>query len=153
MRPPETKQTGGVTGHVALQQKRADLKGCRLFRNKAWSVAKSQSQSHSLGRELSRLERKYSNWFGQNPCHVFQTQGFMTSYFLLWLPWCWNYSSAQPDFLQAVNFHEGVWVGPRMGKNFSAEAWGRRDKKQGLIIKGWGKTSGVIQSWEPGRTW
>lgn len=92
MRPSETKQTGGSDRPCAILpclvalQKRVDLKGCRLFRNKAWSVAKSQS--HRLSERAQQTRRKYDTWFGQNPCHVFQTQGFMGSYFLLWLPWC-----------------------------------------------------------------
>lgn len=74
MRPSETKQTGGsdrpcaiLLGLVALQ-KRVDLKGCRLFRNKAWSVAKSQSYRLRESAQQTREEVQHLVWTESMPC-------------------------------------------------------------------------------------
>lgn len=74
MRPSETKQTGGsdrtcaiLPNLGALQQKRVDLKGGRLFRNKARGVAKSQS--HEL-RQRAKQARGGSTALGLDKIHA-----------------------------------------------------------------------------------
>lgn len=74
MRPSETKQTGGSDRPCAILpclvalQKRADLKVCRLFRNKAWSVAKSQSHRLSERAQQTREEVRHLVWTESMPC-------------------------------------------------------------------------------------
>lgn len=75
MRPSETKQTGGSDRTCAilprlgaLQQKRVDLKGGRLFRNKARGVAKSQSHELRERAKQPRGEVRHLVWTKSMPC-------------------------------------------------------------------------------------
>lgn len=138
----ETKQTEGsdrpcaILPHlVALQQKRGDLKGCRLSRNKAWSVAKRQSRKPRGGAEQTREEIQHLVWTRSMPCFsntrfyglVFSSAAALVlklQFYLAWRP-------------LGCEFPWGCASGAEAGRGLEPrgpQAWGRKGKKQGLII-------------------